>query len=157
MSEKPFPMSAITEAVMRGRDGDPAGARSDLAKIWKLIEDTDDSFHRCVLAHYMADLHEPEEAIIWDERALSAAIENPDLTEGFLPSLHLNIADNRRRLGDFSTAARHLDLARAALPSLAAGPYAEQIEQWIGDVHSLNDAHLTSPLSTAPEGGSANG
>ena len=133
---------------MRGRGGDTDGAKTDLADIWNRIADTDDSFHRCVLAHYMADLHEPVEAIIWDELALAAATENPDRTDAFLPSLHLNIADNRRRLGDFDVAAQHLDLARKSLPSLDGGPYAEQMERWIGDVYSLNDAHLTSPLPT---------
>lgn len=122
MTENSHLMSTISDAVMRGRGGDTDGAKTDL--------------------------HELVEAIIWDELALAAATENPDRTDGFLPPLHLNIADNRRRLGNFDVAAQHLDLARKSLPSLDGGPYAEQMERWIGDVHSLNDAHLTSPLPT---------
>lgn len=102
-------MVSIGQAVTRGREGDTDGARHDLLNIWERIAGTADTFHRCVLAHYVADLHGPAEAIVWDERALEAASEATNRAEdeaadeqtvaaaaqvaGFYPSLHLNLAD----------------------------------------------------------------
>ncbi|MFC7961067.1 hypothetical protein [Rhodococcoides kroppenstedtii] len=50
-------MEAITAAVVRGRGGDVAGARSDLEALWSETGVGGDPFHRCTLAHYLADLN----------------------------------------------------------------------------------------------------
>lgn len=115
-------MDAIGTAVLRGREGDTGSARRDLLDIWFEIGAAGDPFHRCTLAHYLADLHEsPAESLIWDVRALDAADALSDeraqryhaglRVAGFYPSLHLNIADDLRRLGAFGAAAEHLDRA----------------------------------------------
>ena len=80
--------------------------------MWAEVEQGEgDDFHRCVIAHFMADLQEDErDELMWDERALAAvdgvsderAQEyHPSLqVRGFMPSLYLSLADDHRRLGD---------------------------------------------------------
>ncbi|CAN7700079.1 hypothetical protein [Mycolicibacterium frederiksbergense] len=107
-------MEAITTAVVLGRDGEKESARHDLLAIWKQIGVAGDPFHRCTLAHYLADLYEdPAAALMWDVRALDAAnLLSDDRAQqyhaslhvaGFYPSLYVNIADNLRRLGSASS------------------------------------------------------
>lgn len=102
-------MEAIGTAVLIGREGDTESARRDLLAIWSQIGVAGDPFHRCTLAHYLADFYEsPAEALVWDIRALDAAEALTDeraqqhhaslQVAGFYPSLYLNIADNLRRL-----------------------------------------------------------
>lgn len=146
-------MAAIGLAVARGHDGDAEGARRDLTRIWTDIETTGRPFHRCVLAHYLADLYpDPAAALVWDERALAAALAaEADPAEaaqlsGFFPSLRLNLADNHRRLGDFDAAAAQLARARELAPALPADGYGEQIRRWIDQVAELLAERSTSPL-----------
>ncbi|WP_280406843.1 hypothetical protein, partial [Nocardia carnea] len=105
-------MNAITEAVTLGRSGDIATARARLLEIWTAIGVAGDALHRCTLAHYLADLYDdPAQALAWDIRALDAADSLGDdrarqyhaslQVAGFYPSLHLNLADNYRRLGSW--------------------------------------------------------
>jgi hypothetical protein len=67
-------MARVTAAVQRGRAGERAAARQDLEAIWAEVErGGGDDFHRCVIAHFVADLQEDErEELMWDERALAA-------------------------------------------------------------------------------------
>ncbi|MGW2467092.1 hypothetical protein [Streptomyces bauhiniae] len=128
-------MEAIGKAVEAGRAGDTTAAREELLRLWST---TGDPLHRCTLAHYLADLHDdPAQALTWDVRALDAA---DALTEqrvqqhhtdlhlaGFYPSLHLNLADNYRRLGSFEAATEHIDAARSHAPNLPDTPYGDLI------------------------------
>ena len=128
-------MEAITHAVGQWHaSGDAAAAREQLLAIWAEIRITGDAFHRCILAHYLADLHDdPAEALIWDVRALDAADavpaqETDSVQHGFdiaafSPSLHLNIADNLRRLGSFTAATTYLDAAAGDMHLLAEDAY----------------------------------
>ncbi len=138
-------MEAIGHAVTQGRTSDVASARQKLLSLWSAIGVTGDPLHRCSLAHYLADLYEnPAQALAWDIRALDAA---DALTEqrvqehhaavhiaGFYPSLHLNLADNYRRLGSFEAATEHIDAARAHAPSLPEGPYGDLLRGAIQEV-----------------------
>lgn len=64
-------MQRIEEGIARQHARDPEGARQRLTEIWAEIADDGDPFHRCVLAHYMADLQDdPREELAWDLRAL---------------------------------------------------------------------------------------
>lgn len=156
-------MAAIGQAVTRGRDGDGDGARRELLKIWDDIEVTGDPVHRCALAHYLADLYDdPAASLVWDERALAAATDATaraaqDPTDGhiaaaqvngFYPSLHLNLADDHRRLGAFDTADEHAATARELVSSLSEGPYAEQLRVWIDQIAELIGQRATRPLAT---------
>ena len=120
-------MGRVTAVVQRGQAGDRAAARQDLTALWAEIEQRGgDDFHRCVIAHFLADLQDdlPDE-LAWDERALAAVAGvtderaqeyHPSLqVRGFLPSLYLSLADDHRRLGDDAYGA----LVRSGLENVA--------------------------------------
>ncbi len=154
-------MEAIGKAVGLGREGDLESARRDLLTIWQQIGVAGDPFHRCTLAHYLADLHdEPAEALIWDVRALDAA---DALTEeraqqyhaslhvaGFYPSLYLNIADNLRRLGSFEAATEHIHYAEKHAAALSDDAYGTTIRTAIDEVRQAIDDHDTARRASAP-------
>ncbi|WP_234430675.1 hypothetical protein [Streptomyces sp. NRRL F-4489] len=59
---------------MLHRAGDREEARNRLAALWQEIGPRGDAFHRCALAHYMADTQDdPRDELYWDLRALEAA------------------------------------------------------------------------------------
>jgi hypothetical protein len=131
-------MTRIGEAVGLGHAGDAAAARRRFADIWEDVGADGDPLHRCALAHYAADVQEdPAEELRWDRLALAAADEvgadraqalHPVLdVAAFYPSLHLNLADVHRRLGDAGQAGHHLEQARAALGGLPDDGYGRMI------------------------------
>ena len=73
------------------------------------------------------------ESLIWDTRALDAADALSDVA-GFYPSLHLNLADDLRRLASFDAAAEHIDKARESLHTLADDGYGAMIRTAVGEV-----------------------
>jgi hypothetical protein len=126
-------MARITNAVAVSQTGQRLEARAAFAEIWAQISDGGDALHRCVLAHYMADVQDdPRQELVWDLRALDAAQSVTDARAaaagatlpvgGFYPSLHLNLGEDYRRLGDLAQARRHLDLGRRAAVSLGDDP-----------------------------------
>ncbi|WP_245704035.1 hypothetical protein [Streptomyces lushanensis] len=138
-------MEAIGRAVIDGRAGDIASARQKLLSLWSEIGVTGDPLHRCSLAHYLADLYEdPAQALAWDIRAMDAAEavteqrvreHHADLhIAGFYPSLHLNLADNYRRLGSFEAATKHIDAAKAHVSSLPQDSYGDLIRGAVQEV-----------------------
>lgn len=138
-------MEAIGQAVTEGRAGDIASARQKLLSLWSAIGVTGDPLHRCSLAHYLADLYEdPAQALVWDIRALDAAdaVTEQRVQEhhagihiaGFYPSLHLNLADNYRRLGSFEAATEHINAAKAHAPKLPQGPYGDLLRGAVQEV-----------------------
>ncbi|WP_326615725.1 hypothetical protein OG863_00570 [Streptomyces decoyicus] len=138
-------MEAIGQAVTEGRAGDIAAARQQLLSLWSAIGVTGDPLHRCSLAHYLADLYEdPAQALAWDVRALDAAdaVTEQRVQEhhaslhiaGFYPSLHLNLADNYRRLGSFEAATEHINAAKEHAPHLPQDPYGDLLRGAIQDV-----------------------
>jgi len=132
-------MVLIAEGMELGRRGDRAGARQALAGTWAAIgREEGDPLHRCALAHAMADLQDDvREELRWDERALAAAHALSDEravaggvpggVAGFYPSLHLNLAECHRRLGDAERAREHLALGRAALGALPDDGYGRMV------------------------------
>ena len=154
-------MDAITAAVTLGHQGETARARQDLLAVWEDLGVLGDPLHRCTLAHYLADLYpDPAEALIWDVRALDAAGALTDHragehhagleVAGFYPSLHLNIADNLRRLSSFDAAAGHIDKAEERVAALPPGPYGDTIHAAIHGVRAAIDARDTTPRSSSP-------
>lgn len=138
-------MERITASVTKGRAGDSESARFELLSIWDDIGVGGDPFHRCTLAHYLADLFEhPAQALVWDVRALDAADELTDQrarrfeaslqVAAFYPSLHLNIADNLRRLSAFDAAQEHIEAACRACSSLGDDDYGRSIKSSIDSV-----------------------
>ncbi|EGD42500.1 hypothetical protein NBCG_03088 [Nocardioidaceae bacterium Broad-1] len=159
-------MDAITAAVTLGREGDVTRARDDLLAIWADLGVSGDPLHRCVLAHYLADLYtDAAVALIWDVRALDAADALTDQraqeheaslqVAGFYPSLHLNIADNLRRLGAFEAATEHIGRAEEGADALPLGPYGDMIRAAIGGIGAAIATRDTAPRATSPSVGGA--
>jgi len=120
-------MAEIAEAVALGHAGDTAAARRRFAELWDGI---DDPFHRCALAHHAADVQtDPAEELRWDRRALDAAdaVRDRPAVAAFYPSLHLNLADVHRRLGDVEEATHQLERARATVGTLPDDGYGRMI------------------------------
>ena len=152
-------MPRIMRAIEAGRGGDAVGARGELTSIWDEIGEGGDPFHRCVLAHYLADLQdEVADELAWDLRSLEAVAAVTDeraqsyhaslQVRGFLPSLHLNVADDLRRLGDPDSAREQLALAARAADALPEDGYGDTIRSGIANVGRALDAGSTDPLAT---------
>lgn len=131
-------MVRIGQAVMLHRGGDREEARNRFAALWEETDPRTDLFHRCTIAHYMADTQDaPADELSWDLRALAAAdaLRRDEVSWGehrlavrsLYPSLHLNIAAGHARLGDGPAARRELARARATLDALASDAYGEGI------------------------------
>lgn len=131
-------MDAVFAAAEAGRGGDRTGARARFEALWEQVGADGDPFHRCTLAHYAADVEDdPHTELVWDERALAAADERAQRHHaslsvgGFLPSLHLNLADVHRRLGDDERARHHLTRARDGVGALPDDGYGAMIRAGI--------------------------
>jgi hypothetical protein len=162
MSASDGTMAQIIAAVELGRGGARAEARQQLTDLWERMGPDGDPLHRVTLAHFLADLQDDVRAELrWDERALAAA---DDLTDeraqqydaalrvrGLLPSLHLNLADCLRRLGDASGARQHLAEAAASIDELADDDdYGRMIRAGLWHVRQALEAGSTQPLPSAP-------
>ncbi|MET9483967.1 hypothetical protein [Streptomyces sp. NPDC006638] len=154
-------MEAIGQAVTEGRTGNTLSARQKLLNLWSVIGVTGDPLHRCSVAHYLADLYEdPAQALAWDVRALDAAGAMTDQrvqehhaslsTAGFYPSLHLNLADNYRRLGSFDAATDHINAAKEHAPNLRQDVYGAFLRTAVDDVAEAISQRDTTKRPSAP-------
>lgn len=161
MSSADLTMDKIVTAVTLGRAGDVDSARRGLLDLWDEVGVAGDPFHRCTLAHYLADLQDdPAEALIWDVRALDAAGELTDeraqqhhaslQVAGFYPSLYLNIADNLRRLGSFQAAAEYIEKAHERVLILPDDSYGRMIRSAVTGVRQAIDDQDTAARTSAP-------
>lgn len=118
---------AIDAGLRQHIGGDRAGAYATFTALWASIGPDGEPLHRVALAHHMADVcDDPAEELEWDLRALAAAGAMTDsaTARGFYPSLHLNLGEDYRKLGDLTAARRHLELARDRLDALCDDDYA---------------------------------
>ncbi|MFB7503465.1 hypothetical protein [Streptomyces broussonetiae] len=121
-------LTRIGQVVMLHHGGDREEARSRLLGLWAEIGEDGDPFHRCTLAHYLADTQDdPGDELAWDLRALSAAEELVDGPGGFLPSLHLNLAADYVKLGREEAARSHVRHARRAAVALPDDRYGDGV------------------------------
>jgi hypothetical protein len=139
-------MGGVTAVVQRGQTGDRATARQELAALWAEVEQRGgDAFHRCVIAHFLADLQDDlTDELAWDERALAAVAGvtderaqeyHPSLqVRGFLPSLYLSLADDHRRLGDAERAHGFLRLAEGTIDALGDDAYGALVRSGLENV-----------------------
>ncbi|GLW09087.1 hypothetical protein Misp01_42160 [Microtetraspora sp. NBRC 13810] len=132
-------MLRIGKGVELGQRGDRDDARRLFSALWDEIGATGDPLHRCALAHSMADVQDdPRDELLWDTRALEAADSITDerarqagvesSVAGFYPSLHLNIAEAHRKLGDLDSARDHLERGLAAVDALGDDGYGRMIK-----------------------------
>ena len=64
-----------------------------------------------------------------DAGVTSAFDETMERSAGLYPSLHLNLGDCYRRLGDLDRAREHLELARAGMGALGDDAYGDLIRR----------------------------
>lgn len=154
-------MVRIGEGMALAQRGERQAARALFAAVWDEIGgDAGDAFHRCALAHSMADVQdETEEELRWDLRALDAAeliteeraaqggVAGP--VRGFYPSLHLNIAECYRKLRDLPRARHHLRCGQAALGALGDDGYARMITGGLDRLAAGLDAAGCVPVRSA--------
>ncbi len=129
----------IGQAVQLSHQGEWDAARRLFAEIWDEIgSEQGDPLHRCTLAHAMADVQDDvREELVWDQRALAAADQLTDarMTQagvslpvaGLYPSLHLNLSECYRKLGDLDRAREHLQHAQATIGALGDDGYGQMI------------------------------
>jgi hypothetical protein len=151
-------MARVTAAVQRGRAGERAAARQELEALWAEVErGGGDDFHRCVIAHFLADLQDDgRDELVWDERALAAVDGVSDeraqefhrslQVRGFMPSLYLSLADDHRRLGDADRAREFLARARATSDALGEDAYGELVGGILEEVDRALAEGSTGPL-----------
>jgi hypothetical protein len=131
-------INRIGEGIALNQQGEREAARRLFTAIWDDIGPGGDPLHRCALAHSMADTQDdPHDELRWDLRALEAAelITDERAAEAgvafpvaaFYPSLHLNLGDVYRRIGEPGRARHHLDAGRAAVGALGDDGYAAMI------------------------------
>ncbi|MFC7386951.1 tetratricopeptide repeat protein [Sphaerisporangium rhizosphaerae] len=133
-------LTRIGQAVdLHHGQGQRDAARELFAQIWDDIGgEQGEPLHVCVLAHSMADVQDDvHEELLWDLRALAAADRVTDdqvaqagvaiPVAGLYPSLHLNLGDCYRRLGDLDRAREHLQQARAGMGALGDDGYGKLI------------------------------
>ena len=146
-----FELMGIIERLQRG---ERTIARAQFEATWARL-DSSDLFHRCVLAHYMADAQDDlREELRWDQLALdaaSAAVPQefdgrfPGMTlASFFPSLHLNLAADYEKLGDLALARKHAVMAAEAVPALD--------DSGLGSMTSAAIERLLGRLADAPHG-----
>jgi hypothetical protein len=130
-------LAKIDDAVALARTA-PGLARDELAVLWDSVGN--DPLYRCAIAHAMADVQTAaEDELLWDERALAAGLQLDDdrlisagmaaNVEHMLASLHLNLADVHRRLGNWTQSEEHVAAGAAALAKVAPDDYVEMIRE----------------------------
>ncbi|MGC5012279.1 hypothetical protein ACLQ2R_16060 [Streptosporangium sp. DT93] len=133
-------MTRIGQGVeLHHHQGKREAARDLFAQIWDDIGgEQGDPLHVCVLAHSMADVQDDvSRELMWDLRALAAAdlvtdemvarAGVPLSVAGLYPSLHLNVSDCYRKLGDLDRAREYLELARSEIGALGDDEYGRLI------------------------------
>jgi hypothetical protein len=134
-------MTRIGQGVeLHHHRGQREAARDLFAQIWDDIGgEQGDPLHVCVLAHSMADVQDDvHQELMWDLRALAAVdlvtdervaqAGVPLSVVGLYPSLHLNVSECYRKLGDLSRAREHLQQARAEIGALGDDEYGQLIK-----------------------------
>jgi hypothetical protein len=135
----------IGEVAQAGHQGDREAARHRFAEIWDEIGERGDPLHRCTLAHVMADVQvDVHDELRWDQRALAAAelvtearAQQAGMTlpvAALYPSLHLNLSECYRKLGDLARAREHLQQARASIDVLGDDEYGRLIRDGLQKV-----------------------
>lgn len=120
--------------------GQRDAARDLFTQIWVDIGgEHGDPLPVCVLAHAIADVQDDvDQELIWDLRALAAADVVTDErvaqagvalpAAGLYPSLHLNLCECNRKLGDLDRAREHLRHAQAGIDALGNDEYGQLIK-----------------------------
>lgn len=150
-------MAEIMAAIELVYAGERYLARTRLEWIWSRMNGDSDAFHVCVLSHFMADVQDDVgQELAWDLRALGAADQlsdvrvqelHPSLTvAGFLPSLHLNVADAFFRSGDLESARKQLRICIDLKAGLSGSPFDALTRRGIESLATRLSMVCDSPL-----------
>ncbi|MGH4012966.1 MAG: hypothetical protein ACRDSL_03330 [Pseudonocardiaceae bacterium] len=159
MAEPDATMTQIGNGLELSQRGEREAARRVFVQVWSDIGgECGDPFHRCALAHAMADVQDDvRDELVWDLRALEAAdlitderaaqagVMSP--VRSFYPSLHLNLGECYRKLGDLARAREHLQYGQAAVGALADDGYGQMIK---GGLDRLAERLSPGIAATAP-------
>lgn len=153
MTESEVTLEQIREAFRLFCRSEQAEGRGRLLKFWDNLGPDGDVFLRSVVAHYLADTEiETDEALKWDQRALEAAKAPSEdnspsaaAVKAFLPSLHLNLADGYRKLGDWPRARYHADRAMEACDGLGVTRYGQNVRGGIVRVDTQIEERYQGP------------
>ncbi|GAB3283296.1 tetratricopeptide repeat protein [Kineosporia babensis] len=138
----------IGAAAQLRHQGDTDAAIAAFTELWHEISEGDaDPLHLCTLAHSMADAQDDvEQELAWDLRALAAAERLTDermaasgvelSVAGLYPSLHLNLCECYRKLGDLERAREHLRQAEESVGALGDDAYGQLIRDGLAKVAS---------------------
>lgn len=139
-------MQRLGDGVAAHQQGERSLARTILQGVWDDIGGSEgDPFHRCGVAHSMADVQDKiQDELTWDLRALEAAELLTDervkaagvagTARSFYPSLHLNLADVYLRLGDTDNALRHVHSGNASLLEIDDNGYFAMIREGLARI-----------------------
>ncbi len=130
-------MQAIAHAAAMFQGGQRDEGRARLLELWETLESGGEPMQVSALAHVLADTEtDPAAALEWDLRALEAVVGSREAGDrepvspamaDFLPSLHLSVCENYRRLSDLGRARRHLDIAARHVGRLPDDDYGRLI------------------------------
>ncbi|WP_052423108.1 hypothetical protein [Nonomuraea candida] len=155
-------ITRIGEGVeLHHRQGRREAARDLFTQIWDDIGgEQGDPLYICVLAHAMADVQDDvRQELMWDLRALAAAdlITEERVAEagvtlspaGLYPSLHLNLTECYRKLGDLDRAREHLRQAQDTIGALGDDEYGQLIRSGLERLtEQLEDEPLPKPAGS---------
>jgi hypothetical protein len=141
-------MMAAT-AMVRG--GDRPGGRRRLEALLLRIAEDPSPFLECVVCHHLADAQdELADELAWDVRALDAALRCTEAEAqrhrqalplaAFMPSLHVNLAEDYFKLGDTARSREHLAAARGFTGALPDDAYGQMIRRGIERLGKRIDA-----------------
>lgn len=157
MSEPDEVMTRLGEGMALSQRGERSAARVLFATLWEQVGPDGDPLHRCAISHWSADVQDdPKDELVWDLRALEAA---GDVTQAradqagvaspvaaLYPSLHLNLGEVYRRMGEHGRAAKHLREGLDAVSALPDDGYGEMIRRGLnGLAERLAEAAAPPP------------
>lgn len=152
MNEKASTLQLIKDTMRRFYRGEREEAAAAFAAMWEELGESGDPYQRCVLAHYIADTQQDkQQELAWDLKALEAAKSLSDDSPSaaavrvFLPSLHLNLADDYRRLGDFEKARTHIDAGGEVSGVLGLDAYGQTVRAGLVRVEAQITDHDSGP------------
>jgi hypothetical protein len=141
-------MAEVGRGLALSHGGEHDAARRLFEALWEDVGgEGGDPLHRCAVAHAMADMQDdPADELVWDLRALAAAdlISDGRAAEAGMtasvaslyPSLHLNLGECYRKLGQQEPAREHLRRGLAAAGALPDDGYGRMVR---GGLDRLSD------------------
>jgi len=128
------PNNPVVQLCVAGMKAEAEGRGDAALRLFvQAWEERHDDFDACIAAHYVArDQKTPEEALRWNQESLDRAnTVNDERTDGFYPSLYLNMGKAHEDLGNREEARGFYELAAAKVSRLADGRYGDVVRDGI--------------------------